>query len=639
MSERSDPAYALARGFARHLATLSRRSGAPAEAAERLEQAALAISLASSAGSVCIHLSDLHVDQTIDQQALRQALLASNMLSLSNDASQALVIDEEDRLYLHRYFDYERRLAKRLLQPYRGIQQAIHQPFKTFFEKLFHPNKIVLQGRTDWQQLAVALAVNRGFTLISGGPGTGKTSSILNLIRCAKYIDRDCRVVLAAPTGKAASRMLEALVKAAQGIGSDLEIELPKEAFTVHRLLGAARQGDRFHYDREHLLPLDLLIVDEASMLDLALTVHLIEATPSTARIVFLGDKDQLAAVEAGAVFAELSANPSLSETCLKVLEQITGIDPRSLYGAHQQVQAQPSDDALEAQQHDQGSAKGLGDAVIWLRENFRFNQATALGELIDLVNSGQAEAVIARLRQGRFAQIDWLEDENPELSEATKQSLLAPFEDYVKQLRDNHQDLLSLFDQLGRYKILCAIRDGPRGVERINQLVSEMIHGRYNSTLPSISRWFVRQAATQGWYPGQCIMVLRNDYVLGRFNGDIGIVMPHAQQQALVYFSDGLRLEKAIGLSRLPDHETAFALTVHKAQGSEFDRVAIVLPSQASPVVNKALLYTAISRARASVSIIASEDVLRKAITTPSKRHSGIRSRIAAQIAEASSC
>jgi exodeoxyribonuclease V alpha subunit len=269
---------------------------------------------------------------------------------------------------------------------------------------------------------------------------------------------------------------------------------------------------------------------------------------------------------------------------------------------------------------------------VIWLRENFRFDQSAAIGELLDLVNRGQAQAVIERLRQGTFKHIEWLEDGTAELSQATKQSLLEPYIDYVNQLSVNHHDLLSLFYHLGRYKILCAQRDGSRGVAGINQLVSDMIRGRNHGTHLRRDHGSAPQKGPGGWYAGHCVMVLRNDYVLGRFNGDIGIVIPDTQQQALVYFPDQLKLENAIALSRLPEHEPAFALTVHKAQGSEFDRVGIVLPSQASSVVNKALLYTAISRAKASVSIVASEAVLRQTITTPVKRHSGIRSRIARQ-------
>jgi len=333
-----DASDALARGFAKHLAAIAKRSGAPAEVVSPLEHAAYRVSLACAAGSVCIPLGELlhsgkdELDAKLepplkptlepphtakwrsDLEALREALFASTMLSASDHPIRPLVIDEQDRLYLNRYFDYEERLARRLLQTYTGPRQAIDQSLKDFFQRLFPQQHRASDVKPDWQALAVALAINRGFTLISGGPGTGKTTSVLKLIICAKYMDPQCRIRLAAPTGKAASRMLEALSKAAEGIGQTIDLckevegirtalELPKEAFTVHRLLGASAHADRFHYDRDHQLPLDLLIVDEASMLDLALTVQLIEAVPSTARIVFLGDKDQLAAVEAGAVF------------------------------------------------------------------------------------------------------------------------------------------------------------------------------------------------------------------------------------------------------------------------------------------------------------------------------------------------
>ncbi|MGA1270596.1 MAG: exodeoxyribonuclease V subunit alpha [Burkholderiaceae bacterium] len=650
MSIQLDASDALARGFAKHLAAIAKRSGAPAEVVSPLEHAAYRVSLACSAGSVCVPLGDLlhggkaeletpleprlqaslepslapplEAKWRSDLEALREALFASTMLSTSHDPVRPLVIDEQDRLYLNRYFDYEERLARRLLQTYTGPKQAIDQSLKDFFQRLFPQQPKAGDAKPDWQALAVALAINRGFTLISGGPGTGKTTSVLKLIICAKYMDPQCRIRLAAPTGKAASRMLEALSKAAEDIGQTTErstvaegirttLELPKEAFTVHRLLGASSHADRFHYDRDHPLPLDLLIVDEASMLDLALTVQLIEAVPSTARIVFLGDKDQLAAVEAGAVFAELSASPSLSIACCEQLEQITGISATSY-------------------QHE-SPPDGLLDNVIWLRHNYRFAKHSDIDDLIGLINQGDAKTLIARLKSGSYQNINWHDDTLPALSGYAKALLLEPMADYIKQLDTDRQDLFSLFDRLGRYKILCAERDGPRGVEAMNQLVNEAVQMEQRARGHAKRERFVDDAAHRTWYPGQCIMVLRNDYHLGRFNGDIGIVMANTQGHPVVYFPDALEPDKAISLSRLSDYELSFALTVHKAQGSEFDHICLVLPNKTSPVVNKSLLYTAISRAKKSVSIIASEASLFEAIARPVKRYSGIRSRIAA--------
>jgi exodeoxyribonuclease V alpha subunit len=640
-----DASDALARGFAKHLAAIAKRSGAPAEVVSPLEHAAYRVSLACSAGSVCIPLGELlhsgkdELDAKLepplkptlepphtakwrsDLEALREALFASTMLSASDHPIRPLVIDEQDRLYLNRYFDYEERLARRLLQTYTGPRQAIDQSLKDFFQRLFPQQHRASDVKPDWQALAVALAINRGFTLISGGPGTGKTTSVLKLIICAKYMDPECRIRLAAPTGKAASRMLEALSKAAEGIGQTIDLckevegirtalELPKEAFTVHRLLGASSHADRFHYDRDHPLPLDLLIVDEASMLDLALTVQLIEAVPSTARIVFLGDKDQLAAVEAGAVFAELSASPCLSLACCEQLEQITGISASSYQNAS------PSEPSL--------------DNVIWLRHNYRFAKHSDIDDLIGLINKGDAKTLMARLKSGSYQSITWHDDTSSPLSGEAKALLLEPMADYIKQLDTDCQDLFSLFDRLGRYKILCAERDGPRGVEAMNQIVNEATQMAQRGRGHIKRERFVDDAVYQTWYPGQCIMVLRNDYHLGRFNGDIGIVMPNTQGHPVVYFPDALEPNKAISLSRLGDYELSFALTVHKAQGSEFDHICLVLPNKTSPVVNKSLLYTAISRAKKSVSIIASETILFEAIARPVKRYSGIRSRIA---------
>jgi len=620
---------ALAQGFAKHMARIAASKGAPDEAVTHLERAALALSHAASAGHVCLNLGELigrlNDVGTSDEkthrlggeallselQAWRKQLFSSGLVSDPAKADQPLILDQQDRLYLKRYFDYEIRLAERLLLAHKARPHPPDLHFRDLFKALFQADSQQDEAWVDGPQLAVALAMNRGFTVISGGPGTGKTTSILQLIRCAKQINPDARICLAAPTGKAATRMIEALQNAAKRIAPALSLELPAESFTIHRLLGIRAGSERLTFHRGNPLPVDLLIVDEASMLDLALAVQLVEAVPDTASMVFIGDKDQLAAVEAGAVFSELSDNPVLSPACVKHLSLVTGF-------AESKILAAPVSET-----------EGLCDHAVWLRKSYRFKDNAALGELVQWVNQGKADSVIDLLRSGEDSRLVWIEDDGPVLGPRSRQSLRVGLSPYMARLKANELRPEILFEELDRHKILCAERQGPRGVIAINDFVCEMMR-RSSEGNRAIRELLLSRSGTGNWFSGQALMVLKNDYHLGRFNGDIGIVLANEEHRPVVMFPDAPDLDKALPLSRLMAYEPAFALTVHKAQGSEYEKVVLILPAKQSPVVNRALLYTAISRAKLGLSIIAGESVLREAINTPAPRQSGLRTRFA---------
>jgi len=658
MKQTADASEALAYGFAQHLGAMAQGAGCSEPQRILLEDAAFATSMAASSGHVCLHLASLSEKHGSDYPALKAALQASGMVSSISAADRPLVLDDDHRLYLNRYFDYERRLAKRLLEPYQGTHQAIDARLQACFEAVFQGNQALLDGQIDWQRIAAALAVNQAFTVISGGPGTGKTTSILQLIRCAKHDNPTCRIQLAAPTGKAAARMLEALRLAANRSGVAHRIELPTESFTIHRLLGATSQADRFRHDRENPLAVDLLIIDEASMLDLALAVHLVEAVPNSARIVFLGDKDQLAAVEAGAVFAELSANPLLSAACINRLSMITPVAAAALQAIRTDAQGlaeTPLTDTAQglAETPPTDTAQGLSDRVVWLRHNFRFSKQSAIDLLVAQLKRGDADAALDLLQSGNHDDLVWIKDDAPHLGQQAWRAVLEGMQAYINQAAEPGDDPAALFDALSRYRVLCAEREGPRGVKAINQALGQALDqalGQASAYARGLNlAEAVAQAIRPGFNPGgavwqanwrrdlasrrnkgQALMVLQNDNVLGRFNGDIGILIPDPRGRPVVYFPHSEGGHEGIALSRLPVHEPAFALTVHKAQGSEFDRISLILPAKRSPVLNQALIYTAISRAKRAVTIIAGESVLREAISTATRRYSGLRSRFA---------
>ena len=602
------PDQALADGFAHHVVRWARESNAPEHSLAALQAAARATSLATAAGHVCTYLAEIAATgDGLDERALRAALLASGMVGTpAAPGARPLILDDDGRVYLHRYFDYERRLATRLTQPaptVPGAPGAIGKDVQVLLDSLFAANVKRLGDRPDWQKLATALALERPLTIISGGPGTGKTTTVVNILACILAGNPDCRIRLAAPTGKAAARMLEAIRKAAAHLPADLRERLPAESFTVHRLLGVLPDSNEFRHRADNPLPIDLLVVDEASMLDLALATKLVEAVPASAHIILLGDKDQLAAVESGAVFSELSADPTLSDACIRRLAGETGIPAaRIACGAP----IKPT---------------RLHDSVVWLAENFRFAGDSGIGRLAAQVNAGDGEGAIELLRSGADPALAWIEDAHAVPAAASLQRIVDGMAGYVAAARAGLADKPALFDALGRFRVLCAEREGPRGVVEVNAIVGRHFRKALDHALDA--------GARSEWYPGRPVMVLRNDYVLKLFNGDVGIVLPDPSDTLMVYFPDSDGSYRAVAPLRLPAHETAFATTVHKAQGSEFDKVLLMLPAMPTRVVTRELLYTALTRSRSGVTIVGGAEVLQAAIASPTRRYSGLVARL----------
>ena len=623
MTDRAD--QRLAEGFARHVVRWAAAEGASAGVAAAVGHAGKALSLAVSEGHVCLVLGSLAAAPTfadgdaparrLDIAGWRATLLASGIVGTPDaPGARPLILDADDRLYLHRYYDYERRLARRLTQArHADARDAVASPeLRARLTELFAANAGRLSGAADWQQLAAALALRGRLTVISGGPGTGKTTTVVNLLACLLALDPDCRIALAAPTGKAAARMTDAIRQRAQHLPPELRERMPAASATVHRLLRVTPAG--FAHDAGHPLAIDALVVDEASMLDLALATHLLEAVPPDARIVLLGDKDQLAAVESGAVFAELSIDPTLTPDAVRDLAAMTGT---------------PSD-AIVPPCPAQRSA--LQDSAVWFTQTYRFAADSGIGRLAGDVNAGRSRAAIDWLRAGTDPDVTWLDIAPHTSLEPALHAMDVGYADYrraVAAVATQAADataVAAIAEAFGRFRVLCALRDGPRGVAALNAALTRRF--RTAMGLPGLAEG----VAASPWFAGRPVMVANNDYVLRLFNGDIGIALPNADGELLVHFPDasapgGFR---AIAPVRLPRHETAFAMTVHKSQGSEFDGVLVMLPEQPSRVLTRELLYTAITRAKRRVALVADAAVLEQAIATATLRHSGLLARLA---------
>jgi exodeoxyribonuclease V alpha subunit len=318
--------------------------------------------------------------------------------------------------------------------------------------------------------------------------------------------------------------------------------------------------------------------------------------------VILLGDKDQLAAVEAGAVFSEICADPAMSAGMRERVATLTGIDSKRIDPASP-VEATP-----------------LHDSAVWFSENFRFATDSGIGRLASLVNAGDGEQALTWLQSGGDSSVTWLDDGGRTPRVATTARAQQGYAAYCGAVRSN-ADLGAILDAFSRFRVLCAEREGARGVAGMNETLSHWFRATLDHPLDAGSR--------SPWYPGRPVMVLRNDYVLKLFNGDIGIVLPNDDGDLMAHFPDADGSFRAIAPARLPEHDTAFATSVHKAQGSEFDEVMLMLPSKASRVVTRELLYTGVTRARSRVAIASDAEVFAQGVVSRTSRHSGLIDRM----------
>jgi exodeoxyribonuclease V alpha subunit len=573
--------------------------------------------------------ADADAKTPFDVAALRTLMMESRVVGSPQAPDGLPLILDDERLYLHRYFDYECRLANSLAarsaaRPGEDQPHTLPPPVLALLDRLFpgnapkpasapKPANALEPDGPDWQKIAVITALLGRLTIISGGPGTGKTTTVVNLLACLLEADPGCRIALTAPTGKAAARMTEVILQRAGHLPEAVRTRLPTESSTIHRLLGVTTNGG-FRHHAANELPLDVLVVDEASMLDLALAVHLIEAMPVTARIILLGDKDQLAAVESGAVFSELSARPTFSPQRIQTLSRLGRVALQTLQAPAVGPSSAP------------GAQHSLEDCVVWLRRNYRFASGSAIGLLATDTNEGNSARVLERLEDSSDSSLAWINDSGSVPSAETLQAIHEGYTPYIEAMRSHAADAAAITAAFARFRVLCALRDGPWGVNALNQQVS--LHFRRTLQHP------LDPGLRSEWYPGRPVMVLRNDHVLKLFNGDIGIVLPDANGALQVWFPAEAGGFRAIAPVRLPEHETAFAMTVHKSQGSEFDEILLVLPAEKNRVLTRELFYTAITRARTRLTIVANATVVAATIETATRRVSGLLARVGGRLA-----
>lgn len=540
----------------------------------------------------------------------REALQASRLVARDR-ASHPLIL-EADHLYLTRNWRNEQDVAAAICRraEYRSDTGSLPD-YRHTLDQLFAPPG----DAPNWQKIACALATRGRILIITGGPGTGKTYTVVRLLALLQGhqpTDQPLRILLAAPTGKAAARLTESIAQAMHSLPAPLGERVPAKAVTVHQLLGASRHGPGYRYHEDNPVQADVVVIDEASMIDLDMMAALLKALPETTRLILVGDKDQLASVEAGSVMGDL---------CHALDSR--GYSPETADWIH----ALSGERVSIARTQD-----ALSQRTVMLRDSRRFDACSGIGQLALAINAGEA-ARITNILNGagqQYADLHWQITAEPNrafiqqitLGSSEQTGWGQGFRHYLAVIRNGKPNRKAgtegteaseawcrqVLEAFAGFQVLCAVREGPWGVKQINEHIAA---GLYEEKLIG---------KPDGWYEGRPVIMTRNDYELGIMNGDVGISLwlPSASGDTLkVVFRNADGTLKMLSPGRLSAVETVYAMTVHKSQGSEFGHVVLILPDTAdNPIATRELLYTGVTRARQGLTLIARQenDILRMA-------------------------
>jgi exodeoxyribonuclease V alpha subunit len=605
---------AVDRAFARFSASLDEGGDG------RVIMAAALLSRELGEGHICVEVGALAAVEPMLADA-ESWLLASSLVGSSVGEPNTPLVLDGGLLYLRRFWRDEARVAESIVARLGPVD--VPADLAQELDRLFPADTDGL----DWQRIACATAARGAFAVITGGPGTGKTTTVVRLLGLLQTLahkrnEPRLRIRLAAPTGKAAARLNASIAGQIERLDVDAAVKqaIPAEVTTLHRLLGSRPDTRAFRHDRDNPLHLDVLVIDEASMIDLEMMAATLDALPRDARLILLGDKDQLSSVEAGAVLGDLCARADAGHYDLATREWLDAVCSVDVGAWTDPVDARP-----------------LDQRVVMLRRSRRFGTDSGIGALAQAINAGDAAAVtrafasargdiavvapapasIAALAidgrdgaPGHRHYLDWIERERPPID--------APFDAF-------QQWGAGALTAYARFQLLCATRHGDAGVDKQNERIAQGL----------LDRGLIE--AVTGWYEGRPVMVTRNDYALGLMNGDVGVTLwaPDGQGgMALrvafaVMDEQGGERVRFVVPSRLSAVDTVYAMTVHKSQGSEFEHTALALPPEPSPVLTRELVYTGVTRARTHFTLLAAPDILGYAVSRKTRRASGLLRRL----------
>ena len=553
------------------------------------------------------------------QQRLR------NSVCVGIPGDLAPLILEDNRLYLNRFWFYETQVAQSILDRLKNPILIDHTHFLTCLRQLFP--KVDQTSDSAGQMIAVAIAASHRFSVISGGPGTGKTTTVVKLLSLLLSQSPQMRIQLAAPTGKAAMRLVGSIQAQITNLFDDSLINgnnvtndlirnlIPTHASTIHRLLGYSNQT--FRHSHDHPLNVDCIVVDEASMIDLTLMHHLLDALPSHTIVILLGDRDQLASVSAGNVLGDITGHglsvgytPSQANFIDSIMNSSTPIPQNTQLPMDVPVQ-QP-----------------IVNAIALLKHSYRFKTNSGIGQLALLINQGLGQQAVDLLADGS-EHLFWHQSIDKVLS---TEALEWIFKQYQTVIQAESAD--SALFEFEKVRILCAIRSGPFGVTEINNRITSRViqkgwasHGLDREDQNDTQKTNLNPV---GYHKGQPILIIQNDYELDLFNGDIGMIWPDSSGHLRAYFRNSDSSLRELHLQNLAEHVTTWAMTVHKSQGSEFDKVLLVLPNdEHSHYLSRELFYTGATRARQNLYIHASAASIISSCQIITKRHSGLAQKL----------
>ncbi|MFP4460099.1 MAG: exodeoxyribonuclease V subunit alpha [Candidatus Zixiibacteriota bacterium] len=549
------------------------------------------------------HISDNYRFPSIIE--IQKALDDTGIVS-APDGFAPLIIDSSVRLYMQKYYYYETKIIEKLSHIINSKPLDFDEGFaKSILDRLYPDTS---QDGLNWQKIGTALSILRQFIVITGGPGTGKTTTAARamafLIAMYRNSGQNAKIAICAPTGKAARRLSDSIGQQVEGIDIDEDIKemIPREAKTLHRLLGAKWFSSFYRHDADNPLPYNIIIVDESSMVDMPLFAKLLDAIPKNGKLIMLGDKDQLASVEAGHIFGAVCDRPNLdrysSDTAQK-LENLIG-------------------EKVKISEKDRPK---LEDSIVFLKKNWRFKGGGDIGKLASSIRDGEKDNIMKIMMAEKFPDIEFVYDKSQ--NEITDY-IAHRFSDNFLEM--NHiNSIEEAASEIDNFSILCALKHGPFGAERIDERVKAFVKHKLG-----ISK-------NAEYFNGMPIMILKNDPSKSLYNGDIGIVKYSQSKPRNISNDKELRFHIRLKekeyrnylIHQLPEHTSCYAMTIHKSQGSEFKEIAVILPDKPSPILTKELFYTAISRAKEKVYIFGKKEIIADMIGLKIKRESGLKERL----------
>jgi exodeoxyribonuclease V alpha subunit len=590
---------------------------------QALSDIAAHLSAQSGLQHVCVSIGDMQFalsDSFHDIEALKTfaresaaILFLPNSSNCIEDTQNYPIIFQGDAFYLQRYWVYETQLISHLSRLTAVSSAAEVNMIQPILNELFPPKLETCQD-IDWQKIAVAVAALNPVTFITGGPGTGKTTTVVKLIALLRELAKQqekaqMTIKLAAPTGKAAARLSESIASAANNLPAHLSEGLDMRCTTLHRLLGTNYQSIHFSHNDQNPLHADLIVLDEASMIDLPMMSKFFAAVPAHCQVVLLGDSEQLASVEVGTVLNDicaLSPKELPSAGFIRILAQVTQYDISQLKLGY----------ADRREFIDTPERSNLVNGIARLHKSHRFDAKSEIGQVARAVQMKDVTRAIGLLERRSLASLHWVQDDD---LQNLVEDVLPVLIEYCDEVASG--DFKQAFKLLKKQQVLCSHKLGRWGVENINRRLELELAKRSLLTLDS------------GMYQARPIMIARNSPAQNLFNGDIGIVAQDPLNKDLLkaWFETNDGEFRGILMNQLPEHDTVFAMTVHKSQGSEFEKVILCLPHERGRLgyLTRSLLYTGLTRSKAKISIFASKEALKAAILTDVKRGSGLTDRL----------